>query len=147
MYPEIASALAGIKTVSELVTLTLKLKVDSAVTEKAVESQSAIISLQSAVLGVQVQNQELLEENKNLKQKLIDTEKWDEEAQKYTLAKVGGYDSLAYVLKPEYKDTAPEHWLCIYCYEEKRKSMLQRSGSKEGRALFTCGRCPAEIMD
>lgn len=46
MYAEITSALAGLKTVSDLIGLTLKLKVDSAVTEKAIESQAAIISLQ-----------------------------------------------------------------------------------------------------
>lgn len=146
MYAEITSALAGIKTISDLASLVLKLKVDSAVTEKAIESQSAIISLQSAILTVQTHNQELLEENKGLKQKLIDAENWDAEAQKYALTKVGQSNCVAYALKPEYSDASEDHWLCPSCYQDKRKSILQRTGTRNGRTLCTCARCPAEIL-
>lgn len=50
MYSEIVTALSGLKTMSDLTKLVLRAKVDSAVTEKAIESQTAIISLQSAML-------------------------------------------------------------------------------------------------
>jgi hypothetical protein len=45
MLPEIVTALSSIKVASDLATLIHKAKVDTAVTEKAIELQSAVISL------------------------------------------------------------------------------------------------------
>ena len=52
MFADITTALAGIKTASDLASLVLKAKVDSAVRGKAIELQSDLISLQSAILSV-----------------------------------------------------------------------------------------------
>ncbi len=147
MYQELAAGLAGLKTVSDLVTLALKIKEDTALTAKAIESQSAIIALNTTILGVQASNQELLEENQRLKKEIVDLKNWDEEASRYQLSQVGQYEgSVAYVLKEEYADTAPAHKLCPNCYDEKRKSMLQPNGTRRGRILYTCARCPAEVV-
>ncbi len=60
MYAEIAAAAASIKTFRELTALILKAKVDSAVTQKAIESEAAIIALQTAIINLQFQHQSLL---------------------------------------------------------------------------------------
>lgn len=146
MYAEITTALAGLKTVSDLASLVLRIKVDAAVTEKAIESQAAIITLQSAVLNVQLQNQELLEENKRLKQEIIDANNWEAESDKYTLTEVGGRNGIVYALKPEYETTAPRHYLCPSCYEEKHKSILQSNRLVMNRTAYSCSRCPMVVQ-
>jgi hypothetical protein len=60
MYAEMAVAAASIKTFRELTALILKAKVDSAVTQKAIESEAAIIDLQTAIINLQSQHQTLL---------------------------------------------------------------------------------------
>lgn len=85
MYTEIAAAAASIKTFGELTTLILKAKVDTAVMEKAIESQSAIISLQATMLGLQAQQQALLTEKAELERRLALVEDWKIEAENYSL--------------------------------------------------------------
>jgi hypothetical protein len=55
MYADIPAALAALKTASDLTKLVLKTRVDSAVTQKAIELQSGIIELQSILLTLQAQ--------------------------------------------------------------------------------------------
>ena len=61
MLPEIMTAVNGLKTATELAGLLLKVKVNAAVTEKAIESQAALVSAHSAMLSLQANYQELLD--------------------------------------------------------------------------------------
>jgi hypothetical protein len=146
MITELTTAIAGLKAASELGTLMLKIKVDAAVTDKVIESQAAIFGAQSAMIELQSKHQELLEENSHLKQKLIEIENWDVEAQKYVLTEVGSRKGVVYALKPEHRDSAPLHYLCPECYQEKRKSILQNTGSISGRTGYFCSRCPTKVQ-
>src|SRR5438445_59992 len=108
MYSEIVTALSGLKTMSDLTKLVLRAKVDSAVTEKAIESQTAIISLQSAMLELQSQYQLLSVEKEELKQQLIESEEWKMERQNYTLTEIC---TGVFVYAWNGNDTTPSHWL------------------------------------
>lgn len=145
MYAEIASALTSIKTFGDLTTLILKMKVDSAVTEKAIESQSAIISLQSTMLTLQSQYQALLDEKEELKKRLIEMEDWKTEAEKYELKEIA-FHTFAYALKSDYANTAPAHWLCANCYGNGQKSILQSKPATSKGLPYSCLRCNGEII-
>ncbi len=146
MLIEITQALSSLKTISDLTTLIFKTTVDSNVTQKAIELQSAIISLQSAITSIQAQNYDLLQENHSLKQRLIDLERWDTEAQKYHLQKVAD-GVFVYASNQEQADTGPEHWLCVHCYGKKQKSILQRKQKTLDGTSYLCPNCKTEIVD
>jgi len=145
MYAEITAALSGIKTVGELTALILKTKVDSTVTEKAIESQGAIIALQNTMLTLQTEYQSLLQEKDRLEKLLIDMDQWETEAQKYQLTKVGN-GAFVYALKADQADSAPEHWLCTTCYQQNRKSILQMAGKTLGRWYYECPKCQTRVV-
>lgn len=144
MYSEIVTALSGLKTMSDLTKLVLSAKVDSAVTEKATESQTAIISLQCAMLELQSQYQLLSVENEELKKQLIESERWETERQNYTLAEicVG-----VFVYSSNGNDTAPSHWLCANCFQNKQKSLLQLDEKSIDGTSYLCPRCKTIIHD
>src|ERR1044072_1294019 len=121
---EITTALASLKTVSELISLTLKIKTDSAVSQKAIESQSAIISLQAAMLELQSTHQTLLSEKAQLERQLAEVSSWSEESQHYHLEEIDE-GIFVYALS----SGSPAHWLCTRCFHDKKKSILNRTGS------------------
>lgn len=144
MYAEVATALSSIKVAADLASLVLKSKVDSAVKEKATELNSAIISLQQALLTLQAQYQELLEAKKRLEQELIAKENWDAEAQKYHLAEIAS-GVFVRAIKEDQHGTEPRHWLCAHCYENKRKSILQRGDKGLRGWIHSCPSCKVQI--
>src|SRR5713226_9329470 len=100
MFSEIGSALASIKTFSDFTGLVLQAKVTSAIREKAIESQAAIISVQNAMLMLQTQYQALLNERTKLEDRLAKIESWDAEASKYVLHDPGS-GVFVYALDPK----------------------------------------------
>lgn len=147
MLPEITTALASLKTLSDLAALTLKVKVDSAVTDKAIESQMAIITLQSTIMALQSQYQELLGQNETLNKRLIEMENWEAESRKYTLAEIAE-GVFVYSLKADQKNNTPPHWLCPNCYQNKKKSILQFQYSPTARNnTFKCAQCELQLVD
>jgi hypothetical protein len=145
MYAEFTAALSSIKSISDLVTLIQKAKVDSAVAQKAIELQGAIISLQTAMMGIQAQNQELISEASKLKQQIADMENWETEARKYKLIQLVT-DSFVYALEDDQLANQPYHWLCVHCYQNKQKSVLQRSDTRAGGWILICPQCKNEIF-
>ncbi len=145
MYTEIATALSSIKIASDLATLVLKAKVDSAVTQKAIELQASLITLQSTVMTIQAQNQDLLSENNQLKQQLIAAKDWEAEANKYSLKEVLP-GSFVYAINQDQLGTQPYHWLCTHCYENKQKSILQRMGKELRGWIYNCPTCKTQIL-
>jgi hypothetical protein len=146
MYAEIASAFATLKTMGEITALILKTKIDSTVTEKVIEMQSAITSLQSTLMSIQAENQDLLRQKNELEQRLTDAENWNAEAQRYSLTEITT-GVFVYALKPEEAKSGPSHWLCVNCYQNKQKSILQSEGTGIDGTYYLCPRCKTTIRD
>jgi hypothetical protein len=144
MYAEITTALSSIKVASDLASLVLKTKVDSAVTQKAIELQSAIISLQTAIMSIQSQNQELLAENDRLKQQLAAIKNWEAETQKYHLKEVAR-GVFVYLLNEDQSGAQPSPWFCYNCYEKQQKSILQRGPKTLHGHSYSCANCDNTI--
>jgi hypothetical protein len=147
MLAEIAATLTGLNTFKSFTEFALQAHVDAALREKAIESQAAIISVQSAMLALQSQYQSLLDEKAELEKRLIEIEDWKAEASKYSLKEVGP-GAFVYMLKADVDTTTPSHWLCARCYEDKQKSILQQVTPYIGRigATFGCHRCRSTIL-
>jgi hypothetical protein len=143
MY-EISTALSTIQIVKNLTKAIIDSKVSSALREQAIESQFAIIDLQNTIMNMQTHNQTLLQEKTELKQQLVNIENWETEKSKYYLEQPEP-GIFVYAFDFEVEMTEPEHWLCANCYQNKQKSILQRTGSDSRGLIFLCFRCQNSI--
>lgn len=142
---DIAATLSAISSAKEFAALIINRKIDSAVTEKAIELQNAIIGLQSAILGLQGENQVLTQENLALKETLERNAKWDEQAQNYELTKIAE-GVFAYRVKDQ-SQIASSPLLCAPCFDSRHRGILQRVGQDYGGTMYRCGTCNKEIYD
>jgi hypothetical protein len=146
MIAEFAAGIAGLKTVADLSTLLLKMNVDSAVTQKAIEANAAVINAQNLMLELQTKYQDLLSQKDALEKRLLQIENWQSEAEKYSLTEIAP-GVLAYALKQKHAEGVPSHWLCAHCYGKHQKSILQRGKQTEAGTYYGCTNCRTEIVD
>ena len=146
MLAEITAALAGLKAASDLTGMLVKLKLDTAVTSKVIESQGAILTSQQAMFQLNEKYQELLTINDDLKKQLTEKDNWDAEAQRYELTEIAP-SVFVYASKPNDGETAPIHWLCANCFTQSHKSILQRESRSHRGTHYRCPRCKFETVD
>ena len=142
---DIATTLSAISTAKDFASLIISRKIDSSVTEKAIELQNSIIGLQSAILGLQGENQTLVHENRFLKESMERISNWEREAAQFELIKIAEG-----VFVYEVKDkgtTAASPWLCVSCFESRKRGILQRISQDYGGTLYRCSSCKGEVYD
>lgn len=147
MIAEISTALTAIKSMAELTKLITNTKIDAAVREKAFELQSALLSLQSDMFAIQAQHEAVLQEKKELEQKIARFEQWESEAARYELKEIAP-GAFVYAIKPESQASEPSHYLCPDCYQTKYKSILQNAGRQGAETIYACARkgCAARFF-
>lgn len=139
MY-ELAATISSIKAIGDIAAFFLNSTISVEVRQKAIELQTIIITLQNSIMSVQAQNQELTAENGQLKQQLASAEKWEEEATRYRLMEVLS-GTFVYALHFNWsRKGEPIHWLCARCFQNKEKSILQKSGRQ-----YACPICKNHI--
>jgi len=146
MIMDISTSLAALKSMAEFAKLIISSKVDAAVREKAIELQSIIISLNSDMFSMQAQYGAVLQANQALEQKIAELEQWETEAARYELKEIVPA-VFVYAIKPESATAEPSHWICPDCYQNKRKSILQRKTKTRLGTIYACLSCGAQIVD
>ena len=68
--------------------------------------------------------QETLNTINDLRKKVTELEKWDETQSQYTLRKLT-LGVLVFAPNESHKSPKPLHWLCVKCFNDHKKSMLQ----------------------
>ena len=145
MLLELTQAMSSIKAITDLTVLMGKVKTDSAIREKAIELQSIILTLQSALTTIHIQYDTLLAEKDSLKQQLMNFENWETEKTKYQLVEVGA-GAFVYTISPAQQSTEPKYWLCTQCYENRKKSILQRTEKQWDAYKYQCPICHSFIL-
>lgn len=144
MIAEFAAGIAGLKTITELTALVLKMNVDAAVRQKAEESNFAIINAQNLMIELQSKHHELLGEKDQLEKRLVQMEDWKAQAANYDLTDVGGI--FVYASKSQEDSPTPSHWLCANCYDSSRKSILQKTHVSHRGDQYNCFGCQTEFL-
>jgi len=101
---------------------------------------AAVIELQGQILAAQEQQAVLVEQARQLEQKVRSFETWDAEKQRYELKAIGN-GATAYMLKPNARGTEPPHWLCPNCYGQRKLGYFQPFGDMGRDHIFKCGGC------
>ncbi len=145
-YADVTTALTGIRTLAEFVTLAAKSKKDLDVAQKAAELNAVILDLQAAMFGVNAQNQDLLRRQHELEQQIAEMENWKATAEKYSLIEVS-LDVFFYTNNKDQNTTEPSHWLCTKCYEDHKKSIVQRQKESptSSSEFYVCPNCKQEF--
>ncbi|MBS1257056.1 MAG: hypothetical protein MAG551_00091 [Candidatus Scalindua arabica] len=81
-----------------------------------------------------------------LEKKLQAVEDWSAQTNLYELHEVAA-GVYVYALKNTADNSEPAHYLCATCFNNKKKSILQRKGKGMGGTYYICNECKAEIND
>jgi hypothetical protein len=140
----IQDAIAGLNTAANIAKGFLKLKSLADVQGKVIELQSSILAAQSSALAAQSEQSSMLQTISRLKDEIARVKAWAETKQRYQLHSF--YPGLfAYALKKESGTSEPPHWICEKCYEDGRKSILQRMEGLNRTWIYRCSSCMSDL--
>jgi len=90
---------------------------------------------------------ELYDRYRAMKEKYDKTKDWKSETvPNYSLHEIAS-GVFVYVFDPVEKSKEPRHYLCPYCFDEQRKSILQRTGRDMSGVHMNCHKCGADFID
>ena len=133
---DLASALTTITALGELTKNVVGGKIDAEVKEKASELADSIIGLQNIIFTIQSKNHELLDENRELKEKIEKMDRWAQTSSKYELYEICSGVHL-YSLKKG-ATNEPEHYVCPNCFENRNKSILVKKSKDSTGTSYSC---------
>jgi hypothetical protein len=106
--------------------------------------QGIVIKLQEQILSAQAAQLSLIEDIGGFKEKIATLQGWDAKKQQYELKSLG-WNTFAYMLKPEARGSAPPHWICTRCFGDGHAEIIQQTRNSaviRGRGLvYECPRC------
>ena len=140
----IAGAMTSLKTASDIAKGLLGLRDGALIQGQVIELQAAILSAQTGALAAQSDQFTLVEQIRALEAEMARMKAWDAEKERYRLTEFGP-SIFAYMLKSEMQNTEPLHAICANCYEHSKKSILQYTGHRYGRATFVCHECKSTL--
>jgi hypothetical protein len=137
----ISGAITGLKTITEIAKSISGFSKEYEIKEKTMQLITEIMGVQSQMLELQRQYQELLDENKSLKEKIGTMEDWEEEKKKYAFYRSRSGGCIIKV-KEDYKKDEGKKAFCPTCFEKNIKSHLQPHGMY---GHYMCSNCKIEI--
>ena len=146
MVFEISSAIASIKAANDILKGFSALNTEVVVNEKAIELQSIIFSLHNHISSLHSSYDQIVQEKRNLEQKIMDVEKWESKKEKYILKELDP-GVFAYVHKEPKESVSDKHWYCANCFDaEQKESIIQNRlrGNRQSHVYF-CPQCGNEF--
>ncbi|WP_426330294.1 hypothetical protein O0081_12090 [Pseudomonas aeruginosa] len=141
MMDWIAGAYGGIKAATDITQGMLTLKTDAAVTSKVVELNGVLLGLQGQLNAAHAEHTGLTARIRELEAEIAKYIRWEEESARYTLTATE-FGTFIYRIKPECQGDEPAHSLCVKCFNEGVKSVLQRHNS----IYVNCPRCGTKLQ-
>ena len=143
----ITAAVASLKTAFGIAKDLLELKTSTGVQERVIELQRVILAAQQEAMTSLAAQAELLSRITELEHEIASLRAWGTEKRRYELKEVSP-EAFAYCLKPDASTFEPPHWLCVRCYQDGRKSILQNIGRTDDRdnSIYRCDSCKAEFL-
>ena len=140
----IGTAIGAVKNVADIFG---KLKGGASKESREAVSQlyGSVLDIQQQLLAAQNRESELLAMCRALEEQIAHARDWQAEATRYVLRSVGG--GVVRHHKTSHASGDPPHWLCPNCFEEQRKSYLQRDPpTVNGSHVWKCPRCSTAVM-
>ena len=144
---EVMAIGAAIAAVKDFVDLVGKLGDGVSKEQPEVISQlyDSVLDIQQQLLMAQSSESDLLSRCRALEEEIARARDWQTETTRYILRRVDG--GVVRQLRSSHASEDPPHWLCANCFEEQRKSYLQKDPKTlGGRHIWKCPRCSTAVM-
>lgn len=132
----ITTAYEGLKAGKVILKSLYDIKIEADVKEKIDEVMSKQGEAQDTLFSMREELFRLQSDNKELKNKIAESESWDNKLSQYELTKTAG-GAVVY----KYIGT-PEHFICPSCVSKKNIEILQDNRTHSGK--YRCVGCTAE---
>lgn len=144
---EVGAVLGSLKLAGETIQTIVGLRDGTKIQTKVIELNGIILAAQSSAFAANLSQSALLDKVSALEQELVRLKKWDTDKQQYKLTQIGP-GAFAYAPKPDADNAQVPHWLCVKCYDNSQRSMLQYQGRtpKNRESIYKCGTCKSELL-
>ena len=138
MITEAGAAISGIKVAMDMAKGIGALKSETEINQSIIDIQRILLEAQSGALEDKQRIAGLTAEVQQLQSVLKQQNDWSDEAKRYVLteSETGTY---TYELRPESANGETHHRLCVTCFENGKKSILQ------GKRFADCNNCGKRI--
>jgi hypothetical protein len=138
MIAEAGAAISSIKVAMDMAKGIGALKSEAEINQAIIDIQRILLEAQSGAIDDKQRIAALAAEVQELQLALKQQRDWEEETKRYVLteSEVGTF---TYELRPELANGETHHRLCVTCFENRKKSILQ------GRRLVDCNGCGKRI--
>ena len=147
MITEIGAAMSGLQATKDIVKGMTIIRDAAALNTVKVHLQSSILDAQEQLFAALEKQAAMSARVVELEQEVMRLKDWSAERETYQLAQVytGAY---VYMRKAGMEAGQPPHWLCAPCYDNRKKSILQRldaAGARPPTREWQCPSCKATI--
>lgn len=132
----VAETIAGLGAIKTAFDMTKALK---DINDAAIRN-AAVIELQEKILSARDAQTALLDRVNLLEKEVASFEKWDTEKEEYELKEIFSR-TFAYAIKESARGARPPHLICANCFEDRKKTILQRADA----AHLVCPVCKTRI--
>ncbi|GEM_PF-2644291 len=133
MYAEFAAAVQSLNSLATLIKTANGLSNYSELVAAVSEVSTKLLAANAVALGSQEKQAALSSEIAELKEKLRKLERFEHEAERYTLEKLS-FGGLVFSLKKGMENGQPPHYLCATCMNKGEITFLQ----PEGEIFVSC---------
>ena len=142
----LAQGFQAVRSASDIAQTLIGLRDSAKLLEKTVELNREIAATQAALFQVQSEQTQLVRTIDDLEKEIARMKIWEADKQRYELKR---YDPgvFFYALKENEAAGEPIHHLCAKCYQESKKSIIQRTGRAMAREpSHFCPLCKTEFI-
>lgn len=143
----IAGMVSALKGATDIAKAMKDIHDASTIQSKVIELQSKILDAQASAFAAQDERSSLIEKIRALEAEVAGLKQWDAGKDKYRLKDVG-IGAFAYVPQPSADRSEPNHWLCVKCYGNRQRSILQHQGRSldKRNSIYGCPTCKSTIQ-
>ena len=141
---EVSAAMSSIKAAMDIAKGVAGLKSDTEINLAVIEIQRTLLEAQLAAFEDRERQSALQNRIAELEADLTRVHQWTASKARYQLTETAT-GSLVYALKPECANGDPDHRLCVKCFDEDRKSVLQVITRNSGGESVMCHRCNTKM--
>ena len=141
----VGAAIAAVKNVVDLVGKLVD-RVPGETREVISKLYGSVLDVQQQLLTAQAREYDLLSRCRGLEEEVAHAKDWQAETSRYVLRSVDG--GVVREQTPNHASGGmPSHWLCPNCFEERKKSYLQKDPKSVASMHFwKCPRCSTAVM-
>ena len=145
MIAETGAAIGSIKAAMDIVKGATGLKSETEINLAVINIQRALLDAQSAAFDDRERHTAQQRRVTELELELAKVHQWEEEKARYQLTECAT-GTLVYVLKEDFANGDPVHRLCVKCFDEDRKSVLQVENRHSGGESVRCHHCNNKMV-